>query len=952
MENKEQNKFSKIINNYDDIDIKNIKDINQQNVIKKDIIQPIPIKNFLNKNYINQNMPTIMDRTNKLFNPKIDLGRKVEESKNVETDDYANKENIFRYNNNSLMTNENEKNALNNNTFNYSKYKNNIKEMLSLNKNILNNINSLINNDNNEDKNKNKPDLNNATTELDDKKFDTNDKYRTSYTSINQTINSMKNEYSKVNEENKKQGKTFFNYNEQLEKQIEGKEEEKGGEDNLLLNNNNNNDKLNLLKNKENKTDNNSTNNFIQPETNLNKIGKLRVGTFNSLTENKFSAILKDFNKDKNKDNILKEEKKEEFKKPITNINNTFTNFNTFSNTNNGYYFDYKNDIPFEKFNEENEQKNKVTDKALFNNNEYNSYNKNDNYLKLNNDNNLKFNNYLSGEDLKLKLNNINNNNKYDSNDSKKYLEEKDRLEQKIKELEEAKNQLLKEKNERKQLFNSRISKTDTNYNPSENDDLILNKNKKNEHQLKKYNYFNNNNTQSYYKELLNETRKINQIINGNGTETLNNTINKLNDNYNFDKINLNQTTPKRRSLTIDYKQNEIKDYLPNYNKNIINNNNNNNDNNKNIYTNNNITLDRDYNINNNSYNTNSYLKMKDKENDMDNNNNYKNIYSNIMSSFNFDSNKDNDYMKGGDGNYNNRNNYHLSLTPKVLYRDNKYNNYIYNTNPRTYRNDNLDYNFNNNNNFNSLTQARSYRNNTTFFDQPVPTIENIRIKTINTLKGFSNRSLPLNYTFKKQNSTRNLPNFNFDLDKDYNNYNNYMINPQSNSLFNTKYNNTLNNTQPNFFSNNNPINKRSNSYRCKCGSLQKEYSYNNLNKLIEPNNQYYMNNNTVSPFNNNYNTYKTNNLEFGSYSNTIKRNNYNYLNMPIAGHNRNNNYWNLYNGNRNFCQKCGRNHSFNDKYYYGNTFSNFNTTRLWNNFKYRFGDNNFVKSNNYFSFI
>ena len=230
--------------------------------------------------------------------------------------------------------------------------------------------------------------------------------------------------------------------------------------------------------------------------------------------------------------------------------------------------------------------------------------------------------------------------------------------------------------------------------------------------------------------------------------------------------------------------------------------------------------------------------------------------------------------------------------------------------------------------------------------------IENIRIKTINTLKGFSNRSLPLNYTFKKQNSTRTLPNFNFDLDKDYNNYNNYMTNPQSNSLFNTKYNNTLNNTQSNFFSNNNPMNKRSNSYRCKCGSLQKEYSYNNLNKLIEPNNQYYMNNNTVSQFNNNYNTYKTNNLEFGSYSNTIRRNNYNYLNVPISGYNRNNNYWNLYTGNRNFCQKCGRNHSFNDKYYYGNTFSNFNTTRLWNNFKYRFGDNNFVKSNNYFSFI
>lgn len=38
-------------------------------------------------------------------------------------------------------------------------------------------------------------------------------------------------------------------------------------------------------------------------------------------------------------------------------------------------------------------------------------------------------------------------------------------------------------------------------------------------------------------------------------------------------------------------------------------------------------------------------------------------------------------------------------------------------------------------------------------------------------------------------------------------------------------------------------------------------------------------------------------------------------------------------------CQKCVRNHSFNDKYYYGNTFSNFNS-RLWN--KYRFDDNNF----------
>ena len=966
MENKAESKFSRIVTNFDDIDINNLKDINLSKEIKKDIIDPIQIKKPLDKNNINTNIPSIMDRTNKLFNPKIDFARKIEERKDAMPDDYANKENIYRYNN-ILMTNENEKNQLNNNTFNYSKYKNNIKEMLSLNKNILNNINSIINDENNDNKNKQ---YSNNLTDLGDKKLDNNDKYMHSYSSMSQTINSIKNEYSKANDDNKKQGKTFFNYNEKFEKQI-GVEGIKTGKDNFLLNN----DKLNLLNNKENKIDNNNnnnTNNLIKKEINFTEIPKIGGGVpFHALPENKFSSIGKDINKDA----LLKEEKKEEFKAPTTtvNINKNFNNLNNFNNTNNGYYFNYKNDIPYEKIEESNNKISPVSDKTLFNNNfndnnnKYNSYNKNDNYLKFNNDNSLKFNNYINVQDLKMKNN---NNNKYDAIDSKKLIEEKDRLEQKIKELEEAKNKLLNEDKERKQRMNNEISKTDNNYNTFENDvlNLKLNKNLKDEIQTKKYNDFNNNNTDRYYKDILKEIRETNKIINKNATEAINNTISELNNKYNYHKINDNKYTPQRRSLTVDYKQNEIKNYIPNYNYNLNLINNNDNNNNK-IFYNNKFNLDNEFNVNNNNnnaykkcrcesekrYNNNSYLKMKDKEdkeNIIDYNNNYKSIYSNIMSSFNLDSNKD-IYLKKEDdvNNYINRKNYHLSLTPKATYRSNKYDNFVYNTNPRTYRNDNIELDNNYNTNYNSLTQSRSYRNNT-MFNQTVPTLENIRIKTINTLKGFSNRSLPINYPFKKQNSSRTLSHYNFDLDKDYNNYNSFIPNPQDNAIINAKYNNSLNETQNNFFYNNNPMNTRSNSYRCKC-ALRKDFSFNNMNKYMESNNQNYIN--FANPLNNNYNIYNKNNLEFGAFSNTVRRNsNYNYLNMPMTGYNRNNNFLNYYSNNRNFCEKCGRNHFYNEKYmnYENSTFNNFNTMRLFNNCKYRFGENNFVKRNNYFSFI
>lgn len=1007
MENKAENKFAKIITNFDDIDIKNINQYKPSTEIKNDIIEQMPMRNSFNSN-TNANTPksiSILDRTNKLFDLKGDLGRKNEERKDMDMDNYTNKENLLP-NNNNFMTNDN--NRLNSNKVNYSKYKSNIKEILYQNKNIINNINSIINNSNinlNDDKIKSNPNYldNNLSNKLIGNKF-------LNTFAPSQNNNSMKFELNnKDNNDNKTERKTFYNYNEKLENQIGGVDDNYLEKLNLLKNNGINNNDNKIISNTNNDSINNinnfiQNNNFEKKETNMTK-----TGGFNVFPQQNFSSTGKDFNK-----NILKEEKKEDYKTSLTNTNNTLNNFNINNNNkllnNNGYYFNYRNDVPFDKIKLQddptiagnykmptsfNNNFNAPTNLQTNINNNYINFTKNDSYLKLNNDNylksninnnnndnDLKFNNYINNEDL-----NIKNNYNYKLIDTKDLEEKEKRIklqieneEKKLKQLEEEKNKLIKEEKERRQKFYNEINKRENNFNIYENDQLRLNEGINGDNQIKpiinnnifnnsqRYTNFNINNNENYYNDILKEIRDRNKILNKNALNKINNAINKLNNNYNLDKNITNESTPKRKSLSVNNKPNEVKDYLNNYNTNYLTN-----DINSNLYKTNNI-IEND--INNpykkvryeseKRYNINSYLKMKDKDDKTNlNNNNKLNLdynkskYDQILSSFNDETNKEDNYMNRDNDNTNNRKNYFLSLTPKVIYRNNKFDNYLYNTNPRTNKNDDNKLEFNNNYshnniNYNSLTQERSYRNNK-FLDQPVLSFENIKLKTMNTLKEFSNRNFVVNNnTFKKQNSTRSFSHLNFDLDKDYmnnsNNYNSYIPNSQNNRIFNNIYNTSSNNVQRNNFYNNNTITDKLNTCRCKC-SLRKGNSYSNINQLIEPN--FLKENIMMNPLTNNYQSFNNGgekNIEFGMHSNSINRNN-NFRNIPITGFNRNNNYFNLYN-NRNICEKCARRHfHIDNNFNFGNTFGHYNNMRLCNTYKTMMGDNNYIKRNNYFSF-
>ena len=383
-------------NRVDDINIKNINYYNPSTEIKNDIIESTPLQNSskYNNNSSSHKSLSILDRTSELFNIKTSLGKKIEERKNIENNNYKSFKSNLIYNNN-YVTNEN--NSLNSNELNYTKYKNNIKETLYQSKNIINNINSIINNDiNNNQKNI----INTKTNNLETNK------------------NPLKKEFQ---DNNIKKAKTFYNYNESIEKQM-------GEEDNYL-------DKYNLQKLK----------NF---DFERNEINYTKTDGHNNMTRYNSSKPGKDFNKD-----ILTNGQKDEYKLTITNTNNNLTDSNNNVNTDikllnsKEYYFNYRSEESFNKINESstrqmisnykmsssslNNNYNKVANKSTNinmskstnTNNKYLDNNtKNDYLFKANNDNNCKYNNYLNNNDIKIK-NNYNYNNTINS----KVLDEKEK---------------------------------------------------------------------------------------------------------------------------------------------------------------------------------------------------------------------------------------------------------------------------------------------------------------------------------------------------------------------------------------------------------------------------------------------------------------------------------------------------------------------------------------------
>ena len=89
MDNQSTGKFSRITNNFDDIDIKKINYIDSSLQSKKenekDVVDESPKKSISNhKNLNSQKMFSIIDKTSDLFSIKSDNNKQVEERKNID----------------------------------------------------------------------------------------------------------------------------------------------------------------------------------------------------------------------------------------------------------------------------------------------------------------------------------------------------------------------------------------------------------------------------------------------------------------------------------------------------------------------------------------------------------------------------------------------------------------------------------------------------------------------------------------------------------------------------------------------------------------------------------------------------------------------------------------------------------------------------------------------------
>ena len=223
MDNKTKNKFSKILTNIDDKEFKKYNNFNSTLENEKDILQSPDKDIFKYNNSSSQNNFSIMDKTNELIylNSDIsDINKKNEERKNIDMDivNFNNSKENFSLHHNYLNINYNNNdndNGTNNNKLMYNNYRSKLKDILSQNKKI---INSIIKNDINDDTLKidlnYSNNFNNKYTNL----------YLTNQNSINK--NNEKNKDKFIEDyNNKNERKTFFNYNDDFQKQIEEKDD-------------------------------------------------------------------------------------------------------------------------------------------------------------------------------------------------------------------------------------------------------------------------------------------------------------------------------------------------------------------------------------------------------------------------------------------------------------------------------------------------------------------------------------------------------------------------------------------------------------------------------------------------------------------------------------------------------------------------------------------------------
>ena len=924
----EKEALNKSTKNFDDIELKKINLFNSSLDKDNDIRAKSQKQNTFIFNPPNfQNSISIMDKTNEFFKSKLDNYKQFEERKNIDFDKYQDlKEKSISSKNFSNNTTEN--NRLNSNV-NSNKVidKNNIKEILNQNKNIINKINNIMNNNLNDKKAKTK--------------FDYSKDQNNIYLENKNNIISNIEKDNKNDIQNKKESKTFFNYNEEYQNKM-------GGKDRYLENI----QKFNEEKNAN--IDNKSNNSLTEPMkyTPNYTFGKNETNMKNESLSNfniKKDIISKDIN-----------EISKIYKQPLNTYSNKYNNLIDRKE----YNFNYRSNDSFNNINKTGIQQieNKIDIKVNnYPENKSNlslndNYNLNNEYLsKINNGNGLKYNNYLKNNDFAIKTNNylLDNENKFSSLLNSKNLSEKE-----IKmEIGNKEKNILKG---RPELISNEINKRENIYNNGQVENI-----KKEESQIKpltpaKYNdNYNITINDNFYKDFLKEIKNKDAIINKSSLYGITN------------------NTQKKKSLSVGNKQIEIKDYINNYSS-IYKNNEYKSDINNNIFNRNN-NLENEYNLYKDKEteiktNPNSFFQLQDKVNYTQNNNINNNLFyklnsfngktkiSQNLSSYLDETIKNNDEAITKNSGPETIKNYQISLTPNGLYRNNKIDNNLFNiinsgsnnyTNLIYHKNySNKDNNYNmrdeivktlSTNNYNSMTQTRFYRNR----DFPELNYDNEKLTTLNTMKDYNIKSY-LNKNFKKQNSSRSFSHLNFDLEQDYiNNYNNYIPNSQKNILINSNYNTLTNNSRNNnILYQSNTCRNKLNSYRCKC-TLRKGKSYNDFTKLFENNkNGNNINDSLKRNFRINKDEY------YGVSSNIIKRNNYNSLVYNTFS--QNNNSFNYHNSNqRNICEKCNRTHYNNENNInIGNVFRNCNTLRLCNTCKNLIRDGNLNKRNNNFLFV
>ena len=774
-EKKIRNNYREMKFNIDDLETKRSNFINPSNNFSSSMNKNMLLYNDINR--INQNLN--IDKPKNPYIGKMDMMNRDEERKNIENDISLITREKAMANYNSFMNINKENNGLNSNRVTYN-YQNKI-------------LTNTINNDMTQSKIKPESTIMNNSTYLN---------------KIAMGENNKENDISQF------KGKTYYNYNQDYQK-----------------------------------------NNYLE---NIEKYNSTKNNM--NLTKNEM------------------EDKKGAYPKPKSMIANKITNNKSTSQlSTKDYFFDYKAKEPFEKINQAMTTRKQDDSSKNYSpiNSNVNVNKTIDNKNFVNQDNNdisikngaLKFKSSMGINDFKMKKNfsSLNKFNTIEPNNNDDLVKN---MNLKSGNNENKLNLLGKLENKSNWINkrdNININNNSNNYNfdtikSYQDKNKIDFKAKINENQMKTFNNRNLNITTNMKMPSSSNINNDDNEKNGKYEQitkkifdTANNNFNASTTNYNYERFNqLYDNAVDRKSLSVGHGQTGVKDnsfsYNKNYNKNYLNNNNFNGTKSNNIKSEYNSSYvntmnkvnaktrydsEKKYNIN--------YLQMKDKNN-KSNIDNIKTIYNynygkksgseQTLSSYSDEVNTEK--------NISGIKNYLSSSTSKDHFRNNKNESNSFNNGfmkLKTIDNNNSLYssnNYLNNNssNFKTLsTNDLASKNNTIFNANKASMISNysnikLNKKTpFNSVTEYTGKSYDNLSNFKKQNSTRSFSNLSFDLDKDYINNSSRFIN--TNDFLSNSQNGTLLNKTIVTLSNN----KHNNNFNIRNNTLENRFNYTNRYK-------------------------------------------------------------------------------------------------------------------------